>query len=70
MKYIESYIGIFEGNLSKMKKNIKENLKKRKDKKTRALLKNQLAEAKKLQKTIKKIKKATAKRCPHCNGIL
>lgn len=70
MNYIDSFIGIFEMNLEKAKKNIKKNLKRRKDKKVRSFLKQQLAEAKNLQKTIKKIKKATAKRCPHCNGLL
>ena len=67
---ITSFIEIFEGRLNKMKLHLKEELSKAKSDRNRKLIKSQLADAKKLNKTLKEMRNATTKLCPHCGEKL
>ena len=63
---ITGFIEIFEGRLNKMKLHLKEELSKAKNDRNRKLIKSQLADAKKLNKTLKEMRNANIKMCPHC----
>ena len=63
---ITGFIEIFEGRLTKMKLHLKAELNKDKHERNRKWIKNQLREAKALSNTLKEIRNANTKRCPHC----
>jgi hypothetical protein len=63
---ITGFIEIFEGRLNKMKLHLKEELSKAKNDRNRKLIKSQLADAKKLNRTLKELRNANTKLCPHC----
>ena len=67
---ITGFIEIFEGRLTKMKLHLKEELSKAKGERNRKLIKSQLADAKKLNKTLKEMRNANTKLCPHCGEKL
>jgi hypothetical protein len=67
---ITGFIEIFEGRLNKMKLTLKAELSKAKHERDRRMIKNQLSEARKLNKTLKEMRNANTKRCPHCGEKL
>lgn len=67
---ITGFIEIFEGRLAKMKLHLKSELSKAKHERDRKLIKSQLAEARKLNQTLKDMRHVTTKRCPHCGEKL
>ena len=67
---ITGFIEIFEGRLNKMKLHLKEELSKAKHERNRKLIKSQLADAKKLNRTLKDMRNANTKLCPHCGEKL
>ena len=67
---ITGFIEIFEGRLNKMKLHLKEELGKAKSDRDRKLIKSQLSDAKKLNKTLKEMRNANTKLCPHCGEKL
>jgi len=67
---ITGFIEIFEGRLNKMKLHLKEELGKAKHDRNRKWIKIQLADARKLNKTLKEMRNASAKKCPHCGEKL
>ena len=67
---ITGFIEIFEGRLNKMKLHLKQELSKAKSDRDRKWIKNQLSDARKLNKTLKEMRNASAKRCPHCGEKL
>ena len=67
---ITGFIEIFEGKLNKMKLHLKEELSKSKSERNRKLIKSQLADAKKLNRTLKEMRNANNKLCPHCGEKL
>ena len=67
---ITGFIEIFEGRLNKMKLHLKEELSKAKNDRNRKLIKSQLADAKKLNRTLKEMRNANTKLCPHCGEKL
>ena len=67
---ITGFIEIFEGRLNKMKLHLKEELGKAKHDRNRKLIKSQLADAKKLNRTLKEMRSVTTKLCPHCGEKL
>jgi hypothetical protein len=67
---ITGFIEIFEGRLNKMKLHLKEELNKSKGERNRKLIKSQLSDARKLNKTLKEMRNAAAKKCPHCGEKL
>ena len=67
---ITGFIEIFEGRLNKMKLHLKEELSKAKGDRNRKMIKSQLSEARKLNKTLKEMRNANTKQCPHCGEKL
>ena len=67
---ITGFIEIFEGRLVKMKLHLKAELGKAKHERDRKKIKSQLREAKALNKTLKEMRKANTKLCPHCGEKL
>ena len=67
---ITGFIEIFEGRLNKMKLHLKEELSKAKGDQNRKMIKSQLSEARKLNKTLKEMRNANTKLCPHCGEKL
>ena len=67
---ITGFIEIFEGRLNKMKIHLKEELSKAKHERNRKMIKSQLSDARKLNKTLKEMRNASAKKCPHCGEKL
>jgi len=67
---ITGFIEIFEGRLNKMKLRLKAELSKDKHERNRKWLKSQLREAKALNKTLKEMRNANIKLCPHCGEKL
>jgi hypothetical protein len=67
---ISGFIEIFDGRLNKMKLHLKEELSKAKSDRNRKLIKSQLADARKLNKTLKEMRNANTKLCPHCGEKL
>jgi hypothetical protein len=67
---ITGFIEIFEGRLAKMKLHLKTELSKDKHERNRKWLKSQLRETKALNKSLKEMRNATTKICPHCGEKL
>ena len=67
---ITGFIEIFEGRLNKMKLHLKEELGKAKGERNRKLIKSQISDARKLNKTLKEMRNANTKLCPHCGEKL
>ena len=67
---ITGFIEIFEGRLNKMKLHLKEELSTAKGDRNRKMIKSQLADAKKLNRTLKEMRSANTKLCPHCGEKL
>jgi hypothetical protein len=67
---ITGFIEIFEGRLQKMKLHLKEELSKAKNQRDKQAIRRIVADARKLNKTLKEMRNATAKRCPHCGEKL
>ncbi len=63
---ITGFIEIFEGRLQKMKLHLKEELSRSKHERDRKAIRRVLYDARKLNKTLKEMRNAAAKRCPHC----
>ena len=70
MSEITGFIEIFEGRLNKMKLILGEELGKAKHDRNRRKIKDQLADARKLNKTVKEMRRASTKTCPHCGKKL
>ena len=67
---ITGFIEIFEGRLQKMKLHLKEELSKAKHERDKNAIRRIVADAKKLNKTLKEMRHVTSKRCPHCGEKL
>jgi hypothetical protein len=67
---ITGFIEIFEGRLAKMKLHLKEELSKAKHERDKAAIKRIVADARKLNKTLKEMRNASARLCPHCGERL
>ena len=67
---ITGFIEIFEGRLQKMKLHLKEELSKAKSDRDRKNMRRLTADARKLNKTLKEMRNASAKKCPHCGEKL
>jgi hypothetical protein len=67
---ITGFIEIFEGRLNKMKLHLKEELGKAKHERDRKSIRRITADARKLNKTLKEMRNATNKLCPHCGEKL
>ena len=67
---ITGFIEIFEGRLTKMKLHLKQELGKVKHDRDRKWIKHQLSDARKLNKTLKEMRNASARLCPHCGEKL
>jgi len=67
---ITGFIEIFEGRLQKMKLHIKEELDKVKSDRDRKSIRRITSDARKLNKTLKEMRNASAKKCPHCGEKL
>ena len=67
---ITGFIEIFEGRLNKMKLHLKEELGKAKHDRDRKAIRRITTGARKLNKTLKEMRNASAKKCPHCGEKL
>ena len=67
---ITGFIEIFEGRLNKMKLHLKEELSKAKSDRDRKTIRRIIADARKLNKTLKEMRNANTKLCPHCGEKL
>ena len=67
---ITGFVEIFEGRLTKMKLHLKEELDKAKSQRDRKAIRRIIADAKKLNRTLKEMRSTTARRCPHCGEKL
>jgi hypothetical protein len=67
---ITGFIEIFEGRLNKMKLHLKEELGKAKHERDRKAIRRIIADARKLNKTLKEMRSVTTKLCPHCGEKL
>ena len=67
---ITGFIEIFEGRLNKMKLHLKEELSKAKHDRDRKAIRRFTADARKLNRTLKEMRNASAKKCPHCGEKL
>ena len=67
---ITGFIEIFEGRLNKMKLHLKEELSKVKSDRDRKAIRRITADARKLSKTLKEMRNANTKLCPHCGEKL
>ena len=67
---ITGFIEIFEGRLQKMKLHLKEELGKAKSDRDRKAIRRITADARKLNRTLKEMRNAAAKKCPHCGEKL
>jgi hypothetical protein len=67
---ITGFIEIFEGRLQKMKMHLNEELGKAKHDRDRKAIRRLIADARKLNKTLKEMRNASAKKCPHCGEKL
>jgi hypothetical protein len=67
---ITGFIEIFEGRLQKMKLHLKEELGKAKSDRDRKSIRRITADARKLNRTLKEMRNAAAKKCPHCGEKL
>ena len=67
---ITGFIEIFEGRLAKMKLHLKEELAKAKNQRDKKAIRRIVADARKLNRTLKEMRNASAKKCPHCGERL
>jgi len=67
---ITGFIEIFEGRLNKMKLHLKAELGKVKSERNRKMIKNHLSDARKLNRTLKEMRQANTRLCPHCGEKL
>ena len=67
---ITGFIEIFDGRLNKMKLHLKEELGKAKSDRDRKAIRRITADARKLNKTLKEMRNANTKLCPHCGEKL
>ena len=67
---ITGFIEIFEGRLNKMKLHLKEELGKAKSDRDRKAIRRITADARKLNRTLKEMRNANTKLCPHCGEKL
>ena len=67
---ITGFIEIFEGRLQKMKLHLKEELGKAKHDRDRKAIRRIIADARKLNKTLKEMRNANTRLCPHCGEKL
>ncbi len=67
---ISGFIEIFDGRLNKMKLHLKEELTKAKHDRDRKAISRIIADARKLNKTLKEMRNANTKLCPHCGEKL
>ena len=67
---ITGFIEIFEDRLNKMKLHLKEELSKAKSDRDRKTIRRITADARKLNRTLKEMRSATTKLCPHCGKKL
>ena len=67
---ITGFIEIFEGRLQKMKLHLKEELDKGKNDRDRKSIRRITADARKLNRTLKEMRNASAKKCPYCGEKL
>lgn len=67
---ITGFIEIFEGRLQKMKHHLKEELDKAKHERDRKLIRRIVYDARKLNKTLKRMRNVSAKKCRHCGETL
>ena len=67
---ITGFIEIFEGRLNKMKLHLKEELTKAKGDRDRKAIRRIISDARKLNKTLKEMRNAATKLCPHCGEKL
>lgn len=67
---ISGFIEIFDGRLNKMKLHLKEELSKAKHDRDRKAIRRILADARKINKTLKEMRNANTKLCPHCGKKL
>jgi len=67
---ISGFIEIFDGRLNKMKLHLKEELSKAKHDRDRKAIRRIIADARKLNKTLKEMRNANTKLCPHCGEKL
>ena len=67
---ITGFVEIFEGRLTKMKLHLREELSKAKHERDKKAIRRIIADAKKLNQTLKEMRNLTAQRCPHCGEKL
>ena len=67
---ITGFIEIFEGRLSKMKLHLKEEMSKAKHDRDKKAIRRIVTDARKLNRTLKEMRNAAAKKCPHCGEKL
>ena len=67
---ITGFIEIFEGRLAKMKLHLKEELGKAKHERDKKAIRRIVYDARKLNRTLKEMRNASAKKCPHCGEKL
>ena len=67
---ITGFIEIFEGRLQKMKLHLKEELTKAKHDRDKKAIRRIVTDARKLKNTLKEMRNAAAKKCPHCGERL
>ena len=67
---ISGFIEIFDGRLNKMKLHLKEELGKAKHDRDRKAIRRIIADARKLNKTLKEMRNANTRLCPHCGEKL
>ena len=67
---ITGFIEIFEGRLNKMKLHLKEELSKAKHERDRKAIRRIIVDAKKLNRSIKEMRKSNIQHCPHCGEAL
>ena len=67
---ITGFIEIFESRLNKMKLHLKEELGKAKSDRDRKAIRRITADARKLNKSLKEMRNATTRQCPHCGEKL
>jgi hypothetical protein len=67
---ITGFIEIFEGRLNKMKLHLKEEMSKAKHDRDKKAIRRIVTDARKLNRTLKEMRNAAAKKCPHCGEKL
>ena len=67
---ITGFIEIFEGRLNKMKLHLKQELGKAKHDRDKQAIKRIVVDARKLNRTLKEMRNANTRLCPHCGEKL